>query len=132
MTSKKRLYCQIMKGFKFTAGFFALLTVFTGFWIQFGFPVPATAEDVRKLSKGQADIGIKVQLQAEKQIRGELFDLKWRLRALRKHMKINQGKDDLEMEKYLEQQIGELTALETTERNRREAYKEQLQKLEDQ
>jgi len=124
---KTPIFEQIKNAVKFTTGFFALLGMFVTAWIQLGFPLPASAEDVKRLSKGQANIGIKVQLQAEAQIRRDLFELRWKLREVQAEAKTRKNKD---FQKYIEQQIDELEALEKLENGRRNAYKEQLQRLE--
>ncbi len=122
---KTPLFEQIKSAVKFTTGFFALLGMFVTAWVQLGFPIPASAEDVKRLSKGQANIGIKVQLQAEAQIRRDLFELRWKLREVQAEAKTQKNKD---FQKYIEQRIVELEALEQAERDQRTHYKEQLQR----
>lgn len=124
---KKPLLEQIINAVKFTTGFFALLGMLVTAWIQLGFPLPASAEDVKRLSKGQANIGIKVQLQAEAQIRRDLFELRWKLREVQAQAKTTRNRD---FQKYIEQQIIELEALAKLESDQRQQYKEQLQHLE--
>ena len=128
MTTLKTLYCRVRKAVKFTVGVFGLIAMFCAAWVQLGFPVPATAADVKELSKGQAQIGIQVQLQAEKAIRRDLFDLRWKLREIQASNAHNGNPRDQEFEKYLEQQIIELEALEQHEHDLRNEYKEQLQR----
>lgn len=123
---KKKLWLeQSINAVKFTTGFFALLGMLVTAWIQLGFPLPASAEDVKRLSKGQANIGIKVQLQAEARIRRDLFELRWKLREVRGQARTNKNRD---FQKYIEQQIVELEALAKLESDQRQQYKEQLQR----
>lgn len=46
-------------------------------WINLGMPLPASAEDVRKLTKGQAQIGIELYKDREKDLRKERYRLQW-------------------------------------------------------
>lgn len=68
--------------------------------------MPATAEDIKSLQKGQAELGVKFQLRAEKDLRKELFDLQWRLRQVAK----NTDSASVSLAKFLEDQIIELKA----------------------
>lgn len=46
-------------------------------WIQLGFPLPASAEDVKKLTKKQAQIGIALYRDRERTLRRERQKLQW-------------------------------------------------------
>lgn len=124
---KSRFYCRLKKVGKFVTGFSLCLTAISALWIQFGLPIPATAGDLKKVTARQAEIGIKVQLQTERDIRRDLFDLRWKLRELENE----KGNDQLNaLRKALQEQIGELEAREAYEREIREKYVRRLQKLE--
>ncbi len=127
-TQTKKWFCKIKKGVRFTTGVFVLLGMVVGAWLQLGFPVPATAEDVKRLSKGQATIGLKVQLEVEKDLRREISAQEWELKKLEAAPSLHPH--SIEYKKHLTKEIKDLKAqldLETAYRN---AYKAQLQKLE--
>jgi len=71
----------------FVTGAIVLLGLVLDTWIRFGLPVPATAADINKLSKGQAQIGIKVQSQEERRLRGEIRSLSFQLKSLQRKNK---------------------------------------------
>ena len=110
---------------KFTTAFIASMMAFGALWVQLGFPVPASAEDIRTLSKEQAKIGIRVQLQTESSLRREIFQLKWELRRVTEAK--NPTADTLALKRTLEAQIVELEFKETEEQKLRARYKRQLQ-----
>ena len=124
MTRKAKLFCEARKFIRFAIAVLTLVGMMAAAWVQLGGPVPATAEDVEKLSAGQARLGIKVQLTAEKALRKELSDAEFNLLVLQ-----NQGKKDqtsMLLRQHLLNKIREIKAQQELERSQRQAYRDQL------
>ncbi len=128
-TQTKKWFCRIKKGVRFTTGVFVLLGMIVGAWLQLGFPVPATAEDVKRLSKGQATIGLKVQLEVEKDLRREISAQEWELKKLEATPSLHPH--SIEYKRHLTKEIKELKSQLEMETAQRNAYKMQLQRLEE-
>ena len=71
----------------FVTGSIVLLGLVLDTWNRLGLPVPATAADINQLSKGQAQIGIKVQSQEERRLRSEIRSLSFQLKTLERKNK---------------------------------------------
>jgi len=71
----------------FVTGGIVLLGLVLDTWTRIGLPVPATAADINQLSKGQAQIGIKVQSQEERRLRSEIRSLSFQLKTLERKNK---------------------------------------------
>lgn len=89
-------------------------------WLQLGFPMFASAEDVKILTKGQAQIGIVQSQNIEKQLRKERRQLQWDLRAAKKN---EASPAQIQL---MEQQIEELEIEKEEYTNRRRQYERQF------
>lgn len=98
---------------------FMIIGGITTAWIQLGFPMFASAEDVKILTKGQAQIGIVQSKNIEKQLRKERRQLQWDLGAAKKN---EASPAQIQL---MEQQIEELEIEKEEYTNRRRQYERQ-------
>lgn len=125
--TRKRFICRIKDGIKFTSAVLILLGLMTATWLQIGLPIPATADDVRRLDRSQLQTAIKVQLQIETRLDDKIFDLEWKLNQLQ--AKKNATDSDKIMERMLLKKIRERKSMKDMETAERVAYKDQLIRL---
>ena len=105
---------------------FAGLLIHT--WDELGLPVPATASDINRLSKGQAEIGIKQQSQEERRLRSEIRELQFRIETMVQEDKTDPN--DLILRKIYIRDLEELTIQLEDEKQLRIQYKNRIINLE--
>jgi len=88
-------------------------------WIHLGFPLPASAEDVRILTKGQAKLGIEVYKEREKELRREKRQLQWKTKDAIKN------KASSEQIQMMEEQVEELQVEQQEATSTRKKYEQQ-------
>ncbi len=98
LNKKKKLKVELA----IAVSIFTIIGFMATAWIYFDFPTFAMAEDVRKLSKTQAQIGIDLYKDREKELRRERRQLQWKTKAAIKN------KAPLEQIQMMEEQVEEL------------------------
>jgi len=115
LSNKKKLKTELA----IAISIFTIIGIMATAWIQLGFPLPASAEDVRVLTKGQAKLGIEVYKEREKELRREKRQLQWKTKDAIKN------KAPSEQIQMMEEQVEELQVEQQEATSTRKQYEQQ-------